>query len=106
MSLGENIRKIREQRGVSREKLASRCGITMQTLYLIETDQTKNPGITIIGKVANELETKGEKDNISTLYGIENIKITNKKDLSSPKLATKSGLQDTQKSMRVYQVYQ
>ena len=55
MSLGENIRKIREQRGLPRENFASKCEITMHTLYLIETEQTKNPGINIIEKIANEL---------------------------------------------------
>ena len=39
----------------------------------------------------------GKKDGLNTLYGIENIKKTNKKSLSSPKLATKSGLQNTVK---------
>lgn len=44
----------------------------------------------------------GKKDNISTLYGIENIKITKKISLSSPKLTTQSGLQNTKNGMRVY----
>lgn len=43
-----------------------------------------------------------KKGNTNLLYGIENIKITKKISLSSPKLTIKNGLQDTQKGMRVY----
>ena len=39
----------------------------------------------------------GKKNNVNTLYGIENIKRTNKNRLSLPKLASKKGLQNTNK---------
>lgn len=53
------------------------------------------------GKKYEVMFESGKKNDINTLYGIENIKITNKNRLNLPKLATQSGLQDTQKGMRI-----
>lgn len=57
MELGENIRKYRTKKGLSREKLVLKCkGIfSASHLLSIEKGRTKNPGIDIIVSLADGL---------------------------------------------------
>jgi DNA-binding XRE family transcriptional regulator len=36
MNVQEEIKKLRTERGISREKLAQKCGLTAQTIYRAE----------------------------------------------------------------------
>ena len=61
MSLGDNVRRIRLQKGISQERLAVKSDLTTQTIYSIESGKTKNPKINIVEKIANGLDTTIEE---------------------------------------------
>lgn len=52
----KNIKKIRQQKGLSQEKLARRADISLNTLTKIESGFTKYPSIQTIHKIAEALE--------------------------------------------------
>lgn len=54
--IGERIRKIRKQRGISLTKLAQLSGVSKSYLSYLERDLKKNPSIIIVKKVASILE--------------------------------------------------
>lgn len=54
MSVGENIRQIREQRGFTQAKLAGEAGITQAMLCQIERG-TKNPSLQVAAEIARLL---------------------------------------------------
>lgn len=54
--IGEQIRKIRKQRGISLTKLAQLSGVSKSYLSYLERDLKKNPSIVIVKKVASILE--------------------------------------------------
>ncbi len=57
MDIGENIRKYRAKKGLSREKLVIKCNGSFSASHLlsIEKGKTKNPGIEIIVNISNAL---------------------------------------------------
>lgn len=57
MSLGKNIEKYRKQAGLSREKLAFKCGgkFTSNHLLRVERGMVKNPGIEMVKEIATAL---------------------------------------------------
>lgn len=55
-SLGENIRKIRNEKEISTEKLGAKIGISSETIFLIERGKTKNPSIDTLQKIASALD--------------------------------------------------
>lgn len=57
MDIGENIRKYRTKKGLSREKLVIKCDGLFSASHLlsIEKGKTKNPGIDIIVSVSHAL---------------------------------------------------
>ena len=60
MSLGKNIEKYRKKAGLSREKLAFKCGgkFTSHHLLRVEKGIVKNPGIEMVKAVAKALKLK------------------------------------------------
>ncbi len=58
--LGQNIRLIRESRGLSRKDLALLAGFTPAYLGYLERGQ-KNPSVNLVEKVATALDTEAYK---------------------------------------------
>lgn len=54
--LAENIKKIRRQRKLSQEKLATEANITYSTLIKIESGANDNPTIKTLKKIAGALK--------------------------------------------------
>lgn len=63
MKLGENIKKLRLKAGLSREKLALKCGGKFTTIHLmrVESGAVKNPGIEMVKAIAEGLGVKIDK---------------------------------------------
>ncbi|MCX5679052.1 MAG: helix-turn-helix transcriptional regulator [Candidatus Omnitrophica bacterium] len=58
--IGKNIKKIRQQKNLSQEKLARLTDISLNTLTKIESGFTKRPSIQTIYKIAKALEVPME----------------------------------------------
>lgn len=54
--LAQNIRRLRQKKGLSQEKLARLADISTVTLVKIEAGVAKEPTITTVTKLANALE--------------------------------------------------
>jgi transcriptional regulator with XRE-family HTH domain len=54
--LGQNIKKIRQKKKLSQEKLARLTNISLNTLTKIESGFTKRPSIQTIYKIAKALD--------------------------------------------------
>lgn len=63
MNLGENIKKYRKKAGLSREKLAFKCGgkFTANHLLRVENGTVKNPGIEMVKEIAQGLGVSIDK---------------------------------------------
>ncbi len=57
-TVGENIKRIRKEKGLTQKELAQKCGILYQTLGKYERGLL-NPKIDTIKKIANALEVEG-----------------------------------------------
>ena len=55
-SLSKNIKKLREAKGLSQEKLARLADVANNTLIKMETGENKNPTLETLKKVAQALE--------------------------------------------------
>ncbi|WP_404405983.1 helix-turn-helix domain-containing protein [Jeotgalibacillus malaysiensis] len=56
MMIGENIYKIRREKGLTLSELADRAGVSKSYLSNIERNLKQNPSIQVIEKIANVLE--------------------------------------------------
>jgi transcriptional regulator with XRE-family HTH domain len=56
--LGENIRKIRKDKGISQDKLSKLADVTHTTLAKIESGVNTNPTINTLQKIAKALDVK------------------------------------------------
>ena len=58
MNLGKNIRKYREEAGLSRDKFAYKCRGEFTSLHLMRVEKglVKNPGIQLVKTIADALE--------------------------------------------------
>jgi DNA-binding XRE family transcriptional regulator len=54
--ISENIRKLRQKKGISQDKLSKLADISLNTVIKIELAQSPNPTIKTIQKVAKALE--------------------------------------------------
>jgi transcriptional regulator with XRE-family HTH domain len=63
MNLGKNIEKYRKKAGLSREKLAFKCGgkFTSHHLLRVERGMVKNPGIEMVSATAKALGVSIDK---------------------------------------------
>lgn len=79
-NIGKNIREVRNERGLSQEKLAERCNISNTTLSMYENSK-KIPSLSTIAKIAKSLGVSIER----LYYGDENSSFIN----SEPDLGKK-----------------
>ena len=56
MDTGKKLREAREQKGLSRDALVREVGITVNTLYKIETGKIPKPSFEIVKQLAQALE--------------------------------------------------
>jgi transcriptional regulator with XRE-family HTH domain len=56
MTLGQAIRTVRQQVGLSQKEVAEAAGIDQSYLSMIESDQRSNPGTRIIARLAQVLQ--------------------------------------------------
>ena len=59
--IGKNIKKIRQQKKLSQERLARLTDISLNTLTKIESGFTKRPSVQTIHKIAKVLDVSIEK---------------------------------------------
>ena len=59
--LSENLKKIREKKGLSKMKLAKLSGISRRNIMLIETGRRKNPSIETVKALSNALNVSIEE---------------------------------------------
>ncbi len=55
-NLSKNLRKLRELKGLSQEKLARLASVSNNTIIKIEAGKNKNPTLEILKKIAKVLE--------------------------------------------------
>lgn len=59
--LSENLKRLREERGFSREELEKLAGVHWRTIACIEYGKTPNPQISTIEKLAKSLNVTVEE---------------------------------------------
>jgi len=57
-TLSKNIKKLREDKGLSQEKLARLADVANNTLIKMESGENKNPTLETLKKVAKALEVR------------------------------------------------
>jgi len=55
-NLSKNVKRLREAKGISQEKLARLADVANNTLIKMETGENKNPTLETLKKVAQALE--------------------------------------------------
>ena len=55
MTVGEYIKTRREECGLTQESLARACGVTMMTIWKLESGKTKAPTVDTLSKIADAL---------------------------------------------------
>lgn len=56
LHIGENIQRLRLEKGMTQEDLAIKSGVSYTTLIKIERGSVQNPTVLTIKKIANALE--------------------------------------------------
>jgi len=59
-TINKNIRKLREQKGISQDRLSKLADISLNTIAKLELDDTQNPTIETLQKIAKALDVKVE----------------------------------------------
>lgn len=59
-TISKNIRKLREQKGISQDRLSKLADISLNTIAKLELDETQNPTIETLQKIAKALEVNVE----------------------------------------------
>ena len=54
-TIGNNIKKLRQEKGISQDKLSKLADISLNTVVRIELDQNPNPTLETIQKLAKAL---------------------------------------------------
>jgi transcriptional regulator with XRE-family HTH domain len=57
-TISKNIRKLREQKGISQDRLSKLADISLNTIAKLELDDNQNPTIDTLSKIAKALEVK------------------------------------------------
>jgi transcriptional regulator with XRE-family HTH domain len=55
-TIGKNIKKLREQMGISQDRLSKLADISLNTIAKLELDNSPNPTIETLQKIAKALE--------------------------------------------------
>lgn len=61
MHLGDNLKRIREDRGISQSELAERCGMSTGQISKMETGAQKNPHIETVVAISTALGVSMEE---------------------------------------------
>ena len=56
--IGKNLKKLREQKGVSQDRLSKLADISLNTIAKLELEESPNPTIETLQKIAKALEVK------------------------------------------------
>lgn len=56
--IGKNIKKLREQKGISQDRLSKLADISSNTVAKLELDDSPNPTIETLQKIARALDVK------------------------------------------------
>ena len=59
-TINKNIRKLREQKGISQDRLSKLADISLNTIAKLELDDSQNPTIETLQKIAKALDVKVE----------------------------------------------
>lgn len=59
-TISKNIRKLREQKGISQDRLSKLANISLNTIAKLELDDSQNPTIETLQKIAKALDVKVE----------------------------------------------
>lgn len=82
--LGDNIKKLREERGLDQEDVAKAAGVSVAYISLIESNKRQNPSTKVLAKIANVLGVSVEE----LFKDINNDTTDNNKDSISIKFKT------------------
>lgn len=55
-TIGQNIKKYRNKKGISQDKLSKLADISLNTVVKLELDKSPNPTLETIKKVSNALD--------------------------------------------------
>lgn len=55
-TIGKNIKQYRQDKGLSQDKLSKRADLSLNTVVKIEVDESPNPTIETIQRIANALD--------------------------------------------------
>ena len=53
--IGTNVKRLRQEKGFSQEKLSKLADVSLNTIFKIETEETPNPTIETVQKIARAL---------------------------------------------------
>lgn len=59
-AISKNIRKLREQKGISQDRLSKLADISLNTVAKLESEESPNPTIDTLQKIARALSVKVE----------------------------------------------
>ena len=59
--IGENIRKLRQQKKMSQDRLSKKADLALNTIVKIETGESPNPTLETLQKIARALGVEIEK---------------------------------------------
>ena len=59
--IGKNIKKIRQEKGISQDRLSKRADLALNTIVNIESGESPNPTVETLQKIANALEVSIEE---------------------------------------------
>ncbi len=54
--IGKNIKRLRQEKGISQDKLSKLADVSLQTIVKMELDDKPNPTVETIQKIAKSLE--------------------------------------------------
>ena len=54
-AIGENIRSLRQKKGISQDRLSKEADLALNTIVKLETAQSANPTVETLGKIARAL---------------------------------------------------
>jgi transcriptional regulator with XRE-family HTH domain len=55
-TIGKNIKRLRQAKGISQDRLSKLADISLQTVVKMELDDNPNPTIDTVKKIANAFE--------------------------------------------------
>jgi len=59
--IGKNIKRIRQEKGISQDRLSKRADLALNTIVNIESGKNPNPTIETLKKIADALEVSIEE---------------------------------------------